>query len=140
MINTFINKGKDIYEVIIPAVHSIESTGSHPYLAKRGDKTDWIKAKDLQKGDYLMIPINTKSNKFLWEGSLYKYNNHNYYSKKLEFESTHLWYLIGRFIGDGWVRNRKDRNNELSGVIICCSHDELDELLPYVKKIFKNYK
>lgn len=32
-----------------------------------------------------------------------------------------LWYLIGRFLGDGWTRTRKDRNNNVSSMIICTS-------------------
>ena len=27
------------------------------------------------------------------------------------FEDETFWYLIGRFIGDGWVVTRKERNN-----------------------------
>lgn len=42
--------------------------------------------------------------------------------------SIRFWYLIGRFIGDGWVIRRKERNNNISGIKICCVKNELDDL------------
>ncbi len=36
------------------------------------------------------------------------------------------WWLVGRYIADGWKVDRKDRNN--GRVVICCSHAEADEL------------
>ena len=39
-----------------------------------------------------------------------------------------LWYLCGRYLGDGWLVNRKNRNNNLSKVVICCGKHEEGEI------------
>lgn len=54
-----------------------------------------------------------------------------------------FWYFVGRWLGDGWVRNgfRKERSNG-SGhgtIYICDSHDKEDELTSIVSKISENY-
>ena len=51
-----------------------------------------------------------------------------------------LWYMVGRFLGDGWTKRRKERNNSLSSVVICCGkhksnsfEKELEGFLNYTK-------
>ena len=36
-----------------------------------------------------------------------------------------FWWMVGRWVGDGWTRHRDGQGDE---VIICCAHDEADDL------------
>ena len=57
--------------------------------------------------------------------------------------NSDFWYFVGRWLGDGWVRNsfRKDRpNGDGHGqIILCDSHDKEQELVSIVSKISENY-
>lgn len=47
-------------------------------------------------------------------------------------KDENFWYFMGRFAGDGWVSKvqRKQRKNSFQyKVLICCAHDEFDELV-----------
>lgn len=54
-----------------------------------------------------------------------------------------FWYFVGRWIGDGWVRNgfrkEKPNGNGYGTIYICDSHDKEDELTNMVSKISENY-
>lgn len=54
-----------------------------------------------------------------------------------------FWYFVGRWLGDGWVRNgfrkEKPNGNGYGTIYICDSHDKEDELTGIVSKISKNY-
>ena len=86
----------------------------------------------------MCIPINKKEAEIKWNGTYLNYNNHKEISNKLPLKSPSFWYLIGRFIGDGWIVKRKDRNNNISGIKICCAKDELKDLENKLCHIF-NY-
>ena len=105
----------DIYDISCSATHNINTTYNHPFYILRDKKLQWIQTKDLTTKDFMCIPIN--KNEFEIEDN-----------KDLPVKDNRFWYLIGRFIGDGWVVRRKARNNNISGIKICCSKDELNEL------------
>lgn len=45
--------------------------------------------------------------------------------KTLKIEDTNLWYIIGRWIGDGWFYYQYYKQNKrLAGIKICCSKEE----------------
>lgn len=127
-----------IYDIKSSACHNINTTFNHPFYILRNNKKEWIQAKDLTTEDYMCIPINKKEEEIKWNGTYLNYNNHKEISNKLPLESPRFWYLIGRFIGDGWIVKRKDRNNNISGIKICCAKDELEDLENKLCHIF-NY-
>lgn len=45
----------------------------------------------------------------------------------LELDSEHLWYVIGRWIADGWFKSRYRKNKTLGGVIICCGKHKTEK-------------
>lgn len=125
---TFISKSDSLMDIKPSCAHLINTTENHPFYTLRGDKLSWVEAKDLTTKDYLCVPINTKKKEPEWEGVDLCYNGHKERSVKLPVFDSRFWYLIGRFIGDGWVTRRKDRADNISGIKICCAKNELVEL------------
>ena len=109
------NKNNYIFDVSCSATHNINTTFNHPFFILRNNKKEWIEAQDLTTKDFMCIPINNQENEIE-------------YTTNLPITSIRFWYLIGRFIGDGWVTRRKERNNNISGIKICCAKNELDDL------------
>lgn len=108
----------------------IETTESHRfYVRKRKnvrfrkyeDCPQWVSAKDIKKGDVIGFVINKNNliNK-----------NYNY---KLPFDNKNFWWIIGRYIGDGWTEEPKGRNEKR--FIICCDKNTDEELNDIIKKI-----
>lgn len=85
---------------------------------------EWIKTKDLHKNHYLSSTFNTEPKDTL---SVY---------------TTDFWYFVGRFTGDGWVRQTKRKyrkNSYIYQVLICCGKNEKEELKVIFDKIGYNY-
>lgn len=132
----------DLYKVKGMMFHEIECTGKHPfYVRKMYRKWDnknrrydrlfelplWKSAKELEKSDYLGYAINTKSEIPKWDGSIDNRWGHNRKVNKLKtlLDKKVFWYIMGRYIGDGWKRNNKYG----SGIIICCSERNYHSLV-----------
>ena len=45
---------------------------------------------------------------------------------------SEFWWLIGRYIGDGWIRSQ-------GGIIICCAYGEEHEIIPKLNTLNFNY-
>lgn len=103
-------------KVKIAGMEPMYTTPEHPILAKRFlyigfngkrhfSEPQWIQAKDLKKSDKIAV-------------------------YKPSIGSTHidvyLAYLVGRYIGDGWVST--------TGYKLCCSYNEVNELTQILKK------
>ena len=112
VVSTMCNKTDSIYNVTCSASHTISTTKNHPFYILRDGQHKWVKVKDIIKSDYMCIPINKESKEFD-------------IISKLPIQENNFWYLIGRFVGDGWVTRRKDRNYNISGIRVCCAKDEL---------------
>lgn len=85
---------------------------------------EWIKTKDLHKNHYLSSTFNTELKDTF---SVY---------------TTDFWYFVGRFTGDGWVRQTKRKyrkNSYVYQVLICCGKNEKEELKAIFDKIGYNY-
>lgn len=102
----------------------------------------WIEAKKLNKDYYVGYAINQNSIMPIWKGIEYIRGKKTYIKNDLQLTDKSFWYMIGRFLGDGWTRKRNDRNNHLSGVIICTSKKngedkkfemKIPKWMPYVK-------
>lgn len=139
VIETMKNQNNYIYDIKCGATHLINTTFNHPFYVLRNDKKQWVEAKDLTTNDFMLIPINKHQNEIEWEGTKLYYNRHTEVSNKLPFDDDRFWYLIGRFIGDGWVVKRAKRNGNISGIKICCGKHELDELKDKIGDIFNYY-
>lgn len=49
------------------------------------------------------------------------------------YKSADFWWLVGRYLADGWRVERHDRNTDGGKVIICGNHDEAEEILSHIK-------
>lgn len=98
----------------------------------------WIACEELSKRHYLGIAVNQEERMPDWNGVECTRGKTKYVKNNLPLHRETFWYLCGRFLGDGWIRNRKERNNNISRAIICCAKDELDDLKNKIGNIF-NY-
>ena len=128
VIETMKNKSNSIYDIKCSATHNINTTNTHPFYILRDGELMWVESKDLKTTDFMTIPKNNKQNELNWEGCSLNYNNTKTISNKLPIKDSRFWYLVGRFIGDGWVTKRKNRNYNISGIKICCGKHELEQL------------
>lgn len=90
-------------------------------MKRKFSEPKWVEAKDLNKNYLVGTPINQNSIVPKWDGVECTRGRSKYIKNNLNMKDEGLWYLIGRFLGDGWTRTRKDRNNNVSSMIICTS-------------------
>ncbi|NGU31187.1 hypothetical protein G6Z34_13945 [Clostridium perfringens] len=83
------------------------------------------------KNDYIGIAIN---------------NNEiipNYSEMNLPFNNKDFWWMIGRYLGDGWTEEYQRDNYNERRVIICCSKvddSELKEIIPHLDLLGFKYR
>ena len=149
MVNAY--KG-DLYHINAMAFHGIDCTPEHPfYVRKRYKKWDnpnrrwerlfeeptWVEAKDLTKDHYLGIAINQNESLPQWNGvEDNRWGHHkpvNTLSRKFNFLA--FWYLMGRYVGDGWKKESQSGN----GIVICCGGRNEDELIKAIEGCGFNY-
>ena len=136
VINKFDNGIHPIYSIKGMAIDEIRTTKNHKFYV-REMKTQghfskrifglpqWKQVCELSKKDYMGIAINQNSTIPKWDGIEYvwsdgrKSRHKNKISKMLELKD--FWWVVGRYIGDGWIRNQ-------GGIIICCGKHEKQEL------------
>jgi len=144
--NIFNNGFSDIYSIKGMAIDEIKTTNNHKFYVKQkyheGHKwirkftePKWKEVKDLTKNDYLGISINQNSIIPEWNGIDFKWKDGRKTRHKNKLyslmDNKDFWWIIGRYIGDGWIRQQ-------GGVIICCAKNETTEITNKLKGIF-NY-
>ncbi|MBQ3420224.1 MAG: DNA cytosine methyltransferase, partial [Romboutsia sp.] len=160
VIKPMINKANHIYRLSTMASDDIYVTGEHPFYVRKKshikvkedgktktvryfDKPEWINAKDLSKDYYVGVAINKESRLPDWNGITITFTD-NKKDRQLNnltkmFNKNDFWWIIGRFIGDGWIRNRYDRKDKNSGIIICCDFNETANIAAKLDSIGVNY-
>lgn len=143
---TFDNGIKPILKIKAMAVDEIKCTNNHRFYVRTMSRVGhnqhrvfsnpyWKTACTLTGKDYLGIAINQKSIIPTWNGVDFEWSDGRKTRHKNQlqglFEFADFWWVIGRYMGDGWHRAQ-------GGVIICCAHDELDEVTQRIDKLF-NY-
>lgn len=97
----------------------LRCTPEHPFLLKkrvfpcarkrldRFSDPDWVDAKDIRKGDLV---------------------GYRTFQGTLEYRTEDFWFLVGRYLGDGWCINvpRKPRKNSKTWKVIISSSKEED--------------
>lgn len=143
-VTDFLEQGiKPTYKIKAMGMDSIRCTDNHKfyvrkmyrkYLTVNGKRKnersfkepEWVECKDLDKSYYMGMPINNKSELPNWSGVEYSRWKHKH--NELPLDNPDFWYIVGRFLGDDWVRDRKDRNCQYSSTVICCGKSEINEL------------
>ena len=155
VLNKFNQGQKEVWEINAMGSDIIKTTENHKFYARSIKKVwdndirrqtkefappEWVEVNKLSKEHYLGIAINQNNIIPEWHGVEDNRKGHIKPIKLLDMTDKKLWYIIGRFLGDGWTRRRKERNNNLSSVIICCGkhkaqnfEKELSGYLNYTK-------
>ena len=140
----------DMYRINAMPVDEIICTSEHPFYIRRRfrqyDKDshkstrlfgnpEWVKAKDLNKDTYVGIAINTNSQLPNWQGSIDNRWGHGNTTNRLSalFSKESFWYIMGRYVGDGWKRSNG------SGIVICCGGRHEQELIDSFNNCGFNY-
>lgn len=91
------------------------------------------------KNYYLSCTYSHSNNNFVWNGVEININQFKKTIKNtLNTKDENLWYIVGRWLGDGWFSKRKGKNRKnKSGIVICCSKKEREELELKIPDYFK---
>lgn len=145
------NETNELYRIKSMPSEDIHCTANHPFYVRKKyrkwndplrryerlfENPEWIEANKLSREYYVGTAINTKSELPLWTGIVKSVNatDKTYIENTLsdKFCTKEFWYIIGRFMGDGWIRND-------SGIIICANDAELYQIIPYLEKLGWNH-
>ena len=160
-VNRFMNQGiKQTYKIKASGFDTIEATGNHRFLVrekiqrstringkpvylKTFSRPEWKSVDDLKgcyKDYYMGSAINQNSIIPEWKGIVI--NKTQFVTEtrcNLDMTDENLWYIIGRFLGDGWLRKQTKKGDlryGYSGIVICCGKDEIEE---FTSKISDRY-
>ena len=157
VVKPMVNEANHIYKLSTMASEDLFVTEEHPFYVRKRErkwnnerrsydrvfhKPEWIKTKDLDKSYYVGCAINQKSELPKWDGV--EFNGawgHKVQKNELcdLFEKNEFWWLVGRFIGDGWTRNYKTDKFHDERVIICCGKHKKDEIVEVLDRLPFNY-
>lgn len=147
VVNFFDNGKKQIYKVYTSNADVLKTTDNHKFYVRKKDMTypkkengsgfttkrqfldpEWKEVKDLTgNADYFIgYAINQNSIIPIWNGVECHRGRTTYIKNEISkyIDREDFWYMIGRYLGDGWTRKRNDRNGRISGVVICEGKDE----------------
>lgn len=124
------------YKTFSPSIKNIyfsggilSATEEHPFLTLDKDgKEIWTKLKDLKAGDFLSTQICSP-----------EHVGFEFDKFKLDFKSRDFWFIVGKYLGDGWNTIRKKKYKETN---ICTSKIKLSEreiLTAKLKTVFQRF-
>ena len=99
------------------------------------DAPKWVAAKDLSKDHYLGIAINQKSEYPKWDGIVMTRWKKQTNNLSHLFNNCLFWYLMGRYVGDGWKREGQGNH----GIVISCGGRHRDLLIAAIESCGFNY-
>ena len=136
VVETILTEKEDIYELRVSNTLPLKVTGNHPFLTRQKyykGKTrcyttpNWKTVDQLDKNDMFGIPVNT-----IEELPTSDIN--------LPFDNLDFWWIIGRYIGDGWTEQHPPQGNHIQReFIICCdktTDKELNEIKSHIEGLF----
>ena len=103
----------------------------------------WLEAGKIDKSvHYVGVSVNDRSVLPKWNGfeSSAQWGHSKRYNTLNEnkaFENPNFWWLVGRYIGDGWLRDYKYKgsNKHDERIIICCNKSETVEIESRLEKL-----
>lgn len=146
VVDTMTTISHDIYEVSANGVFPYEVTGNHPMLVREMthqrfrkhqdgkestcrvfSEPHWKPVEELEVGKHwLGIAINQEAS--------YPVNDF-----RLPYGNPNFWWIIGRYMGDGWTEEYQRKTGIEWRVIICCKKDEheLQEIVQRLDGLFE---
>lgn len=106
-------------------------------------EAEWINAKQLSKNHFLCVPISNIECIPEWDGVILNYGGRNTFNSNLikdKMSNPNFWYLIGRYLGDGWTRKcyKQDKITP-GGITICHTDKDKNTLIDAVEKCSYKY-
>jgi len=148
---TMINKADSLIKLKTMCSETIYTTAEHPFYVRKKYRewnnlnrsydrkftsAEWVKAKDLSRDYYVGTAINQVSKLPQWNGSTFEWADGRSSRKSdilvSKFSNSNFWWLIGRYLGDGWIRSQ-------GGIIICCDFTEIGQIVPILDELEFNY-
>lgn len=131
VIETMSKDATAIYTIKSKGAFDIKCTGNHPfYVRRRLDKRkkiysepEWVDAKCIKHSDMICIPVNKSSEIPIF--------------KSLPTNDNKFWWIVGRYISDGWCEEAEGRNEKC--IKICCEKKdriELHKIINHIDGIF----
>lgn len=151
VVKPMINMADHLYKLSTMCSDDLYTTEEHPFYVRKkcriwnNDKRcygrifqppQWVKAKDLSKDYYVGVAVNQESKIPDWNGVKYEWKDgrksreSNVLKQKMYYDD--FWWVIGRYIGDGWIRHQ-------GGIIICCDKPETNEITDKLDYLKFNY-
>lgn len=153
-VTNFMEQGsKEIWEVKAMGSDIIRTTENHKFLVReryyewnneiraevrKFKEPEWKECKDLTKDCFIGVAINQESKLPNWQGTWYS-GLYPKMVKNLDMNDKMLWYICGRYLGDGWITRRKERDGNISGIKICCGKHEAEEFEELLENFNINY-
>lgn len=122
-VEAVIPQGKSVVYEVKTIRHTIKATDRHPFLVIKNGKTEWVRVKNLHKGDKVVTISQVKNE-----------TSKRFYNK--EFLRKNDFFLLGYLWGDGWLL--KDKTRGIRG--FCIAKGVNDCFLPYLEKWTKKYR
>ncbi len=139
---------KEIVKIRSMMFDEIFCTPNHPFYTRKryrkGHKSVrcfaepvWKAAQELTSDDYLGLAINTNEQIPEWNGVALHRGTHWDVANELQkhLSSEYFWYLMGRYIGDGWQRNDETHKS----ILVACSDRNKDVLLQTIETLGWRY-
>lgn len=135
---------KEIWEVKCRGAETLRTTDNHKfYVRKKINKSaniapenygapEWVEVKNLVENynEYRVgYAVNQNFTIPEWNGVDLPIGLGFTHKNDLDMSDPNFWYLVGRYIGDGWIKKnykKGPRRNKYQGVIICCGKHELE--------------
>ena len=150
-VTNFLEQGKkEIYRIKAMGFDYLETTSNHKFYVREREvkwvnsartklrsfsEPKWVSCENLTKDSFLGVAINQESKLPTWDGVECTRGKCTYKKNNLPIQDDRFWYLVGRYLGDGWIRRRKERNNNLSGIAIACGKRNLTKLNTLITEI-----
>lgn len=130
LITNFFEQGtKEVLNLRCQGVHGIEATSNHKFLARskkriwdNANRTgkrvfsepEWITVETMQdnpKQWYIGVPVNQNATEYKWDEIRVCVGNDDCWKtiKEIDMSSPDTWYIVGRFLADGWVQKQTKR-------------------------------
>lgn len=148
VVNVFDNGLHDVYSLKAMSIDEIKTTFNHKFYTRimnkewnnqerryirKFEKPKWEMLCNLTKNHYLGIAINQNSIIPEWKGIDFKYKDGRKTRHKNQLSqymnNKDFWYMIGRYIADGWIRQQ-------GGIVICSGKHKIQKLID--KILFNN--
>lgn len=154
VLKTMVNNTDEIIGFRTSVSETIYCTPEHPIYIRKHNRRwgnhkknydrvfgnpNWETANNIAVGDYVGTAINQIEEIPKWDGYFYFQNQHkaslNCGSELNDyFLIGDFWYLIGRYMGDGWLKMSDEKS-----LIICCKEDEIFEITKRLDRLNIHY-